>query len=120
MQDKFKAILDTLEKTPARSRLEPYGELIDELRRRRRTYRDIARILTEECKFNTSRSTVHDFVQSRLRKISKPNKDDAKSSRRGQVIPAKVNMTVIDPIVREKNVETTGDVVQRIAALKRG
>src|SRR6516162_4929908 len=45
MDRKFEDILDTLPEKPPRSRLEPYRELIGELRKRGRTYRDIAGIL---------------------------------------------------------------------------
>jgi len=38
-----------------RSRLEPYGELIDELRRRGLTYRYISEILTGKCRFHVSK-----------------------------------------------------------------
>jgi hypothetical protein len=50
MDDKFGGLLDSLPEKPPRSRLEPYSELIVELRRRGRTYREIARILAEKCK----------------------------------------------------------------------
>lgn len=60
----FKAILDNLPPKPARSRLEPYAELIRELHRRGRTYREIALILSERCGLQTSRSTVNDFVRA--------------------------------------------------------
>ena len=67
MDDKLQVILDSLPEKPPRSRLEPYCELIDELRRRGRTYREIARILVEKCQLQVSRSTVHDFVRGRSR-----------------------------------------------------
>jgi len=37
MDGKFQDILDSLHEKPPRSRLEPYRELIEELRRRERT-----------------------------------------------------------------------------------
>jgi hypothetical protein len=43
MDAKTSAILDSLTDKPPRSRLEPHHELIQELRRRGRTYRDIAK-----------------------------------------------------------------------------
>jgi hypothetical protein len=70
----FKAILDTLPPKPARSRLEPYAELIHELRSRGRTYREIARILSERCDIQTSRSTVNDFVRARSKRPRNPQK----------------------------------------------
>lgn len=65
MDDKFQDILDSLPEKPPRSRLERYSKLIDELRRRGRTYRDIAGILAEKCQLQVSVSTVHDFVRVR-------------------------------------------------------
>jgi hypothetical protein len=44
MDSEFRNILDSLPEKPPRSRLEPYGELIDGLRRRGRTYRDVLEI----------------------------------------------------------------------------
>ena len=74
MDDKLQVILDSLPEKRPRSRLEPYCELIDELRRRGRTYREIARILVEKCQLQVSRSTVHDFVRGRSRTKPKPAK----------------------------------------------
>ena len=45
MEGKFEDILNSVIAKPGRSRLEPYGEFIDELRRRGLTYRDIAGVL---------------------------------------------------------------------------
>jgi len=58
MDAKFKEILDGLPSKRPRSRLEPYGELIRELRRRGRTYRDIADILGEKCQVQVTASGV--------------------------------------------------------------
>lgn len=70
MDEKFQIILSSLPKKPPRSRLEPYRELIDELRERGRTYQEIAQILTEKCQVATSRSAVNDFVRVRRRRKS--------------------------------------------------
>lgn len=64
MDDNFRHILNTLPEMPPRSRLEPYSELINELRQRGRTYREIAHILAEECQLKTAASTIHDFLRS--------------------------------------------------------
>ena len=50
---------------PARSRLEPFGEFIDEMRKRGRTYREIARVPGEKCGLQAGASTVHYFVRGR-------------------------------------------------------
>src|SRR5438034_7383253 len=67
MDDSFQEILDSLPEKRSRSRLEPYGRLIDELLRRRWTYRAIAGILAEKCQLTVSSSTIHDFVRRRSR-----------------------------------------------------
>jgi hypothetical protein len=59
-------ILKTLPEKPARSRLAPFKKLIMGLLARRRTYREIARILAEKCGMKVSISTLHDFVRLRL------------------------------------------------------
>jgi hypothetical protein len=72
MDEKFQIILSSLPEKPPRSRLEPFRELIEELRERGRTYQEIAQILTEKCQVATSRSAVNDFVRvRRRRKLSK-------------------------------------------------
>lgn len=68
MDEKFQSILETLPQKSPRSRLEPYQDLINELRRRGGTYRDIARILVEQCHIRTSRSAINDFVRVRSRR----------------------------------------------------
>jgi hypothetical protein len=65
MDKRFQAILDSLPPKLPRSRLEPYWELIRELRHRGRTYREIAQILADKCHVAVAASTVHDFVRAR-------------------------------------------------------
>jgi len=71
MNEKFRSILKNLPKKSPRSRLEPYCEFINELRRRGRTYREIERILVDQCQLQVSRSTINDFVRARTRKKTK-------------------------------------------------
>jgi hypothetical protein len=68
VEDKFQDILSKVTKKSGCSRLEPYGELIDELRHRGLTYRDIADILTDELQLRVPKSTVNDFVRARSRR----------------------------------------------------
>jgi hypothetical protein len=68
MDGEFQDIVDSLAEKPPRSRLEPYGELIDELRRRGHTYRDIVDVLAKACRVQVSISTLHDFVRARARR----------------------------------------------------
>lgn len=77
MDDKFQDILDRLPEKPPRSRLEPYGDLIHELLMRGRTYRDVVRILAEECQVRVSSSTIHDFVRLRCQTPKTPTKREA-------------------------------------------
>jgi hypothetical protein len=71
MDTDLKKILAELPIKPPRSRLEPYREFIEELRRRGRTYRDIADILAEKCAVHVTGSGVHDFVRTRNRAKTK-------------------------------------------------
>jgi len=68
MDGRFQDILSKVTRKSGRSRLEPYGELIDELRSRGLTYRDISDILTDELQIHVPRSTVNDFVRERSRR----------------------------------------------------
>jgi hypothetical protein len=116
MDDKFQDILDSLPEKPPRSRLEPYTELIGELRRRGRTYREIRHILAEKCATQVSVSTLHGFlrVQSRVKK---------KPAKRQPTALAKISRNAV-------TLETTGvnatkqakppidEVQQRIVGLK--
>jgi IS30 family transposase len=112
----FENILKNLPEKPMRSRLEPYGKLIKELLRHRRTYREIARILSENCQTRVSISTIHDFVRLRLR----AKRDLPKS--RSVPTKAKIGTTSrIDekePLSVEREPTLADDLHQRIAALK--
>jgi IS30 family transposase len=65
MDEKFEAILDSLPPKPPRSKLEPYAELIRELRKRSRSYRDIASILKDRCDLSVGVHTLYAFVRTR-------------------------------------------------------
>lgn len=117
MDPKFKEILDSLPDKPPRSRLQPYRELIGELRRRGRTFQDIAHILAEKCQVQVTASGVHDFVRKRfqakrrLGKRSNPRKDERSVF---SAIP-RIKTATPDSAVAP----TPGDgVARKIAALK--
>ncbi len=76
MVNKFRDILDSLPAPEARSRLDPFQELIDELHRRGRTYREISSILADRCKVSVSASTVYRFLHRRSRVRSKSRKSE--------------------------------------------
>lgn len=71
MEPKFTAILSKLPPKEPRSRLEPYRELILEMRKRNRSYREIALVLTQTCGLNVGCSTVNDFVLARTKSSTK-------------------------------------------------
>ena len=71
MDAKFEAILNNLAAKQPRSRLEPYSELITEMRKRGRTYREIANILKKACGLKVGASTVNDFVLARSKSKAK-------------------------------------------------
>jgi len=114
MDNKFQIILDTLPKKPPRSRLEPYRELIDELRRRGRTYREIVRILAEKCQLQVSRSTVNDFVLVRYRAKRKSPKRRSPGSRE----ITSLSPTVATEGARKQEDAPRNEVWQRINTLK--
>jgi hypothetical protein len=62
MDPRLKAILNNLPARPPRSRLEPYHELILEMRKRGRSYREITHVLKQSCGLTVGTSTVNDFV----------------------------------------------------------
>jgi len=109
MDEKFQTIIDGLPEKRHRSQLEPYRELVLELHRRGRTFREIASALSEHCGLTVASSTVVRFVgrvKARGRKSKTP---DAPM-----------------PVVQSAQVESqpplaakpTGDYRQRIAELK--
>jgi hypothetical protein len=112
MEDNFQDILNGTKVKLGRSRLEPYGELVDELRRQSLTCRDIAAVLAQKCQFQISKSAVKNFVRARARRRRN-------ASRR---ISRSVGMP--PPIVRKPATLHSGqgpcddEVRQRIAALK--
>jgi hypothetical protein len=68
VEDRCQDNLNSVTKKPGRSRLEPYGGLIDELRRREQTYRSIPNILFEKCQLRVSRSALNDSMCVRSRR----------------------------------------------------
>ncbi len=61
------AELSDLPPKPPRSKLEPHRELIRELRRKGRTYREVARLFDERLGLHVAPSTLHSFVKVRAR-----------------------------------------------------
>src|SRR5271165_384986 len=58
-------LLDSLPSKGPASRLEPHLELIRELRKRGRSYREIAQLLADNFNVHAAHNTIHDFVRVR-------------------------------------------------------
>lgn len=74
MDEKFEAILNSLPAKEPRSRLEPYSELITEMRKRGHSYREITQVLKKACGLKVGTSTVNDFVLACSRSRAKPSR----------------------------------------------
>ena len=59
--------IDNLPDKPPRSKLEPHRELIRELRRKGRTYREVTRLFHERLGLYVAPSTLHSFVKVRAK-----------------------------------------------------
>ena len=117
VDDKFRDILEGLAEPEPRSCLDSFRELIDELRRRGRTYREIAHILAERCEVFVSVSTVYRFIQSRSRKRPQPRK------RQSLQIPKAAKLTQLadteQKVAANSGIGSASEEIQRrIAALK--
>lgn len=67
MESAHETILASLSQKPPRSKLEPHHELIRELRRMGRTYREVARLFHERLGLDVAPSTLHSFVKVRAK-----------------------------------------------------
>lgn len=71
MKPQFEAILNNLPAQAPRSRLHPYSELIREMRKRRRSYREITEVLRDQFGLQAGISTVRDFVRAQTKSKTK-------------------------------------------------
>ena len=117
MDPKFKEIIDGLPDKPPRSRLQPYFELIEELRRRGRTYRDIAQVLAKKCELQVTASGVHDFVRTRSQTIRRPGgrSNSRKGEQRVLSSAPRITTAVRDPVLAPAPED---EVARKIATLK--
>ena len=114
--DNFEEILNSLPAKSGRSRLDPYGSLIDKLLRRGRTYREIGRILAEKCNVHIAFSTIHHFVRRR----SRPKRLATKGTR-PKTDPGLKKIPIVGTDEKDLpagDMAAPDDVYQRIAALK--
>jgi len=66
--DQIAKFLADADARPARSKLDPFADMIRELRQRRWTFRKIADALRERFAVTASPSTIHDFAKVRARR----------------------------------------------------
>mgnify|MGYP001606707173 CR=1 FL=1 len=114
MDANLQEIINNLNEKAPRSRLGPYRDLIRELRRLNRTYREILQILSDRCQIRVSISTLHDFLCSQRRIDSKMKKLQAK----GQNSQDPNNKPQPSARINEE-IPDLNDVQQRIATLKK-
>ena len=67
MEPVLQSILESLPPKSPRSKLEPHRELIRELRRKGRTYREVAQLFHERLGLDVAPSTLHSFVKVRAK-----------------------------------------------------
>jgi len=113
MNNRMQEILDNLEEREPRSRLAPYRDLILELRRRNRTYREILQILADRCQINVSISTLHDFLNGKQRMDSHRGKQKIKVKK--APYPAR---QLSEPAKSREEIPVMSNIQPRIAALK--
>src|SRR5258708_40061179 len=70
MRGNFQDLLKNAPEKPPRSKLEPYREVIRELRLKRWSYREIAALFEEKLKLAVAPSTLHNFVKVRAKQRS--------------------------------------------------
>jgi hypothetical protein len=68
MDERLRALIDQIPEKPPRSKLEPHMDVIRELRRKGRTYQEIAQFFGEHLNVTVAASTIHAFVQVRARR----------------------------------------------------
>ena len=67
MEPVLQSIIGSLAPKSPRSKLEPHRELIRELRRKGRTYREVAQLFHERLGLYVAPSTLHSFAKVRAR-----------------------------------------------------
>ena len=109
----MRELLDGVPERAPRSKLEPHAEVIRELRKKRRTYLEIAAFFREHLELPVAASTLHDFVKTRARQARNraplpPELPATESSNRKAELP-----------ITEPEITPSGnEVFDRIRALK--
>jgi len=65
MDPNISRLLEQIPEKPARSKLERHADVIGALRRKRRTYCEIASFFRQHLAITVAPSTIHDFVRVR-------------------------------------------------------
>jgi hypothetical protein len=111
MESRFENIMSSVGPKPGRSRLEPYGDLVEGLRSRGFTCRDIAALLAEACQFRTSKTAVNNFVRAQARKRRNTTRKLARTALSTPVVSKPVSSHATQG-------PSEDEVRRRIAALK--
>jgi hypothetical protein len=103
MDPKLRQLLDDLPEKPPRSKLEPHAEVIRLLRKKRRTYQEIAQFLREYLQVSAAPSTIHDFVKTRARQAKRNvASDEPPASREPHQEKVAAKPAATDPIAALK------------------
>jgi len=108
MDEKLRALMDQTPEKPPRSKLDPHEDVIRELRRRGRTYQEIAQFFAEHLNMTVAPSTIYAFIRVR--------------ARRRQRLPIELppaNIETEQAASNRGHLGSEDDVKERIAALKR-
>jgi|SRR5579862_4828875 len=68
MDDDIRVTLDQMPEKAPRSKLEPHQDVIRQLRRKGRTYEEIAQFCADKLNLKVAPSTIHAFVRVRARR----------------------------------------------------
>jgi hypothetical protein len=112
MDERLRALIDQIPEKPPRSKLEPHLEVIRELRRKARTYQEIAQFFAEHLNVTVAASTIHAFVQVRARRRQRKPPIELPSATEPRMVTAAAENA-------EARAGVEGDVAERIEALKR-
>jgi hypothetical protein len=96
MDERFQAILDGLPPKPSPEQLEPFRELIREMRRSGRTCREIADTLAEKCHVQADLGAIYDLARVH---------NNGKPARNGMVQPPREAAPLLDrpPAARRRD-----------------
>jgi hypothetical protein len=113
-EDQVRQLLNELPERGPRSRLDPFRELIVEMRRRQYSYREISRFLVDRCGVEVSHNSVRNFLNRQCSESPEPSPPDAPDSRR-----AGASRAIESESPEPRTGEQPQAVRDRIAALKR-